>query len=238
MTDKESIDKMLADQQQKVAGLENELSTLQDEKSKLEENFNSETTRLNGESSKVQSDLKSSQDEIAKVQKMAKDQEQKLSNVKEKLGGAFDVYAKSGLNVVNRNNVLYVDTASPIRYGSGSTRISAEGKTMLSEMATKLIDNPSIRIMVEGHTDNVPLKEGAIFSSNKQLSEARANRVVRELVKLGVNPSQLTSIGRGESMPSVMDENDSSESRAMNRRTEFVLMPEVGGLYDLTDEIK
>jgi len=232
MNDKDAIDQMLADQQEKVTSLENNLSTLNDEKTKLEENFNTETTRLNSELSQVQTDLKTSQIEIAKVQKSAEEKEQALKNVQEKMSSTFDVYAKSGLNLVNKNNALYVNTPAPIQYKSGSTRISDEAKMMLAEMANKLVANPSIRLMVEGHTDSVPLKEGAIYSDNMSLSVARANRVVSELVKLGVNPDQLSSVGRGESMPSMMDESDSEEAKAMNRRTEFVLMAEVGNLYD------
>lgn len=236
MNDKDAIDQMLADQQEKVTSLENNLSTLQDEKTKLEENFNTETTRLNSELSQVQSDLKTSQQEIAKVQKSAEEKEQALKVVQEKMSNTFEVYSKSGLNVVNKNNALYVNTPAPIQYRSGSTRISEEAKSMLAEMANKLVANPSIRILVEGHTDSVPLKEGAVYSDNMALSIARANRVVNELVKLGVNPNQLSSVGRGESMPSVMDEEESEEVKAMNRRTEFVLMAEVGNLYDLNNQ--
>ena len=233
MNDKDAIDQMLADQQEKVANLESDLSTLQEEKTKLEENFNTETTRLNSELSKVQTDLKTSQDEIAQVRKSAEEKEQALKTVRETMGNSFDVYAKSGLNVVNKNNSLYVDMAAPIRYRSGSTRISEEAKPILAEMAEKLIANPSIRVLVEGHTDSVPMKEGAVYSDNMALSVARAKRVVKELVKLGVSPDQLSSIGRGESMPSMMEESDTEDVQSSNRRTEFVLMPEVGNLYDL-----
>ena len=61
--------------------------------------------------------------------------------------------------------------------------------------------------------------------------------MVDELVKLGVNPSQLTAAGRGDTMPKFQDENDSEEVRAQNRRTEFILLANVAPLYELSNEI-
>jgi len=62
---------------------------------------------------------------------------------------------------------------------------------------------------------------------------ARANKVVNKLVKLGANSNQLTAVGRGANMPIVEDDNYSSEVQGMNRRTEFVVIPNVSGLYKM-----
>lgn len=238
MTDKEAIDQMLADQQDRVANLEGDLNALQDEKANLEQNFNTETSRLNGELSQMQSDLKASKEEIEIVKKTVEEKDMALKAVQDKLNTTFGVYSKSGLNIAKKNSALYVETSAPIRYVSGSTRISEEAKLMLAEMAQSLISNPTIKIMVEGHTDSVPLKEGAVYKDNMELSKARANRVVNELVALGVSPNQLSSVGRGESMPTILDETNSEEANSMNRRTEFVVVPAVGDLYDLNSNVE
>ncbi len=237
LNDKEAIDQMLSDKEQKVKDLEASVTELEDAKANMETEFATEKTKLTGELDQSQKDLAATKEEMASVQTAAEENAAKLKTMEEGMKGAFETYAKSGLNVLQKNDLLYVDPIAPIRYGSGSTRIDDEAKTALANMAEVLVNNPKIKILVEGHTDNVPLIEGARFKNNIELSYARANRVVRELVNLGVNPNQLSAVGRGENMPLIMDENDSDEAKAMNRRTEFVVVANVGGLYEMTKGI-
>jgi outer membrane protein OmpA-like peptidoglycan-associated protein len=76
-------------------------------------------------------------------------------------------------------------------------------------------DHPEIKLSVEGHTDS-----DGDDASNQILSEKRAQAVVAELTKMGVAADRLTSKGWGESKP--VGSNDSAESKAANRRVEFV----------------
>jgi len=160
-----------------------------------------------------------------------------LMMVQERISTTFDVYKKGGFDLSTSNNGLNVNTPSPIRFRSGSTRVDQDSKMVLNDLADKLMQNPKVKLLVEGHTDSVPMKEGARFRDNKELSTARANRVVAELVKLGVNPTQLTAAGRGDTMPKFQDENDSEEVRALNRRTEFILLADVSPLYEISKGI-
>ena len=235
LNDKEAIDQMLNDKEKMVKDLENNVTELEDTKATMETEFRNEKTKLVGELDQSQKDLEASKEEVVTAQKVAEENAEKLKAMEENVKGAFETYAKSGLNILQKNDLLYVDPVAPIRYGSGSTRIDEEGKTALASMAEVLVNNPDIKILVEGHTDNVPLIEGARFKNNIELSYARANKVVSELVNLGVNPNQLSAVGRGENMPLIMDENNSDEAKAMNRRTEFVVLANVGGLYELTE---
>ena len=76
--------------------------------------------------------------------------------------------------------------------------------------------NTNSKIKIIGHTDNV-----GNDNDNLTLSQNRANAVVNALIKLGINPSRLTSEGKGESMP--IADNTSEEGKSQNRRTEFIV---------------
>jgi len=84
-----------------------------------------------------------------------------------------------------------------------------------------LKDNPTIKVEIQGHTDNVGSDE-----YNQRLSEQRAWAVVNYLVQqMGVDPARLIAKGYGESMPKAP--NDTPEGRALNRRVEFVVIGEL-----------
>lgn len=80
---------------------------------------------------------------------------------------------------------------------------------------------PYVEVSVRGHTDNQPLPKGSIFSDNMELSNHRANVVMRELIKNGVPKSRLSTAGFGSSKP--IAQNDTEENRAKNRRVEFYM---------------
>jgi len=240
LNDKTAIDEILGQKELENTRLIDAVADLEEAKATLKTEFDSETKekeRLAGELETSQTELEASQDTLLKLQEVATANAEKLKTMEESVNSTFETYAKSGLNILQKNNMLYVDPTAPIRYASGSTRVDEEAKQALASMAEVLKTNPEIRILVEGHTDNVPLIEGARFKDNVALSYARANRVVKELVSMGVNPNQLSAVGRGEQMPIVMDENDSEDAKSMNRRTEFIVLANVGGLYNMTQSL-
>lgn len=234
LNNKATSDLSLAENQAKVAELQKDLTALNEEKDQLNQKLENETTRLNDEVASVKDDLMKSKEAVTEMEQTVAAKDSTIAMMQEKVNSTFEVYTKGGFDVTNRNSGLFVNTPSPIRFRSGSTRISQDSKTALTDLANKLMQSPTVKILVEGHTDNVPMKEGARFKNNEELSVARANRVVKELVKLGVNPLQLAATGFGFSRPLVHDESDSAEARATNRRTEFVIMANVGNLYDLS----
>ena len=102
----------------------------------------------------------------------------------------------------------------------------------VNELAEILKANEDISVFVEGHTDNAQIIAGP-YRDNWDLSVARSTAVVRQLVKEGVSAGQITAAGAGDVRPAVAENPDSKESRAANRRTEFILTPNVAKLYDL-----
>jgi chemotaxis protein MotB len=120
-----------------------------------------------------------------------------------------------------------------ILFKSGSAKVSPDGKAALSEVGSVLreLGDPARRFQVEGHTDDVPIRNKS-FSSNWELSTARALSVVTELLAAGVRPEQLSGAGYAEHQPRTANVDDAA--RALNRRIEIVILPDLRGLpgYD------
>lgn len=95
-----------------------------------------------------------------------------------------------------------------------SARLTPNARSILVQAADALKGQPGLKVEVAGHTDKVG-PEGY----NLRLSQQRAESVRDYLVKLGVNPGQLTAVGYGESKP--IFGNNAGESREGNRRVEF-----------------
>lgn len=104
-----------------------------------------------------------------------------------------------------------------ILYATNSNALNSDSKFILKGFARFLNENSSIKVSIEGHTDDV-----GDDAKNMKLSSDRAKGVKDFLVSLGVDKLRLTAKGLGETQPKV--ENDSSTNRAINRRTEFVII--------------
>ncbi len=102
-----------------------------------------------------------------------------------------------------------------INFDTGKAILKPESDKILGEIATLLKRNPSWKMKVEGHTDNVGLK-----ATNQTLSQQRAAAVVTWLVGHGVDRARLTSVGFGDTKP--LADNESEEGRAKNRRVDLV----------------
>ena len=102
-----------------------------------------------------------------------------------------------------------------ILFNSGDARLLPQSFDVLDEIAAALRKQNESNILVEGHTDSVPISN-ARYASNWELSSARAGAVVRFLVDRGVGPRRLAAVGRADNFPLVAG--DDPASRSMNRR--------------------
>ena len=101
-------------------------------------------------------------------------------------------------------------------FATNKTYILPQSEQAMSDLANFLLDNPSVKIHVEGHTDAVGTDE-----ANQILSEGRANSVRNDLIKRGVAAERITAEGKGEKEP--VADNDTEEGRQLNRRVEFTI---------------
>jgi chemotaxis protein MotB len=94
-----------------------------------------------------------------------------------------------------------------------------------------LNNTKNIAVLVEGHTDNVPIST-KVFEDNWDLSTARATSIVRIMtIDYSFDPSRITASGKSQFHP--VKNNETAEARAANRRTEIILSPDLKELYAL-----
>src|SRR4029077_20373346 len=106
-------------------------------------------------------------------------------------------------------------------FSSGHANLQESAKGLLAKIAPEL-NKFTGDIVVEGHTDDLPLGPHSPFRSNWELSVARAFSVITFLTQEGVSPNQISARGYGPYRPRVP--NISPENRDMNRRIEIVLL--------------
>jgi len=137
------------------------------------------------------------------------------------------------LSVEIKNGKVYVSMSDRLLFRSGSAAVEAKGKEAIKLLADVLNNNPDIEILVEGHTDNIPIRT-AVFKDNWDLSVARATSIVRILTdEHKITPTRVTASGRGEFLPRAG--NDTPEGRALNRRTEIILSPKLDEIMQLLE---
>lgn len=173
----------------------------------------------------------------AELRALLKERTQALAEVRSLLGEALQDFDSEGLSVSERGGMVYVSVDEKLLFELGKAEVSPEGERAVQKVAEVLARNPNIRIMVEGHTDNLPYrsKEGDQIVDNWDLSVHRATAVVRILLRnKGIDPKRVTAAGRSQYVP--LAAGNDREARARNRRTEIVLTPDMDCLMELLGE--
>jgi len=121
---------------------------------------------------------------------------------------------------------VYMNVKEAILFHPGSAVITESGTAALQKVA-ELVGNFENKVVIEGHTDNVPHHDQK-FESNWELSAGRAISVLRHLAEQqNIDPARLSAVGYGEYHP--LEPNDTAEQRAVNRRVNIVLVYESEG---------
>jgi len=137
-----------------------------------------------------------------------------------------------GLTVHMKDGKVYVSLEEKLLFASGKWDVGKDGITALKDLAKVLEKNPDINVLIEGHTDNVPLNSQNQVADNWDLSVMRATSIVKILLDNGkINPTRLVASGRGEFLP--VEPNTSAANKAKNRRTEIILSPKLDELMQI-----
>lgn len=127
--------------------------------------------------------------------------------------------------------VVFINLSDKMLYRTGSYTLTERAYEVLEKIAKIVESRPELEVMIEGYTDNVPIKTDCL-DDNWDLSVKRSTSVVRALqYNFGIDPNRLIAAGRGEY--NTLATNDTAEGRAINRRTRIILLPKLNQFYDL-----
>ncbi len=132
--------------------------------------------------------------------------------------------------------VVFVNLSDKMLFKSGSSNLTTRADEVLGKIAKIIESRPDLEVMVEGYTDNVPIKNSCI-QDNWDLSVKRATSVVRALQNNhNIDPNRLIAAGRGEY--NALASNDTASGRSINRRTRIIILPKLNQFYDLLNPNK
>lgn len=152
-----------------------------------------------------------------------------VMNLKRSLSDVND----EDVTVEVKKGVVYISLSDKMLFKSGSAQINTRAKEVLGKIAKVLKDHSDLEILVEGHTDSVPINTDCV-SDNWDLSTKRATAVVRVLQKdYSVQPNRMTAGGRSYYVPKA--DNDTEEGRSLNRRTEIIILPKLDEFFKLLE---
>lgn len=154
-----------------------------------------------------------------------------MTSLKTVLSEALMGYKPDELTVYTKNGKVYVSLEEKLLFKSGSDVVDPKGKEALKSLVKVLKNTKDVSVMIEGHTDNVPIKT-AEFQDNWELSTARATSILRIMTaEYGFNSYRITASGSASFHP--IKSNKTPQGRAGNRRTEVILSPDLKGVYSL-----
>jgi len=149
------------------------------------------------------------------------------------LKGAIGNLDDKDINIKVDKGVVFIDISDKMLFKSGSFVVTEQAKDILEKVAKVLKNQPGMEFMVEGHTDNVPFKQGELID-NWDLSVKRATTIVRLLqTQYGLDPKTIIAAGRSEYQP--VADNTTIEGKAANRRTRIVILPELDQFFKLLE---
>ncbi len=202
----------------------------QDELKLLEAQLNAQKKNLD----ELNAELKKREARVAELEDILKRKDDASNELKRKLSDALLGFEGKGLTITQKNGKVYVSMDESLLFASGSTTVESKGVDALKKVAKVLEQNTDINVMIEGHTDDVPMIGKGDIKDNWDLSVIRATSIVKIITKnSSVDPKRLTASGRGEYFP--IDPSKTADARKKNRRTEIILTPKLDELLKVLE---
>ncbi|RNL80694.1 hypothetical protein ED312_19055 [Sinomicrobium pectinilyticum] len=217
--------------------LEADNQSLRSEKNALIDNMGNLTTLSKKGAENLEKSLESLREKDLRIQRL-----QDAMNKKDSVTLALVTSLKGVLGNLNdedieisvEKGVVFVSISDKLLFRSGSYTVTDRAKEVLGKVAKVVNNKPDFEFMVEGHTDNVPIKRPGI-EDNWDLSVHRATAVVRILQNdFNVAPARMTAAGRSYYIP--IDSNETASGRARNRRTRIVVLPKLDQFYGMIED--
>jgi chemotaxis protein MotB len=200
-----------------------ELNEKEKRLNKLEKDLSNERLKLD----LSQKNLASRQQRIDSLSYLLEQNSSQLNAIQKKISDILIGYTNEEIAVERRaDGRLYISLSQNLLFRKGSDQLDQKGIDALQKLAKALNSDPSIQIMVEGHTDS----DGG-QQLNWKLSTERALAVVDVLIASKVLPQRIIAAGRGQFQP--VQPNTNEENKSRNRRTEIILSPNFEALQEL-----
>lgn len=232
----EGLEQALALKTEQVEQLEEQLSHLQGTNTSLLDRMSDLSVVNKAGAESIQKSLES----IGQQYSFIQDLTTKIQ-AKDSLNLALVMNLKRSLSNINdedvqvevKGGVVYVSISDKLLFDPGSSRVNNAALDVLAKLASVINDHDDLNVLVEGHTDDVPISNSCV-KDNWDLSVKRATSVVRILQKdFYVAPERLTAAGRSEYIPKA--ENASTDGRSVNRRTEIIITPKLDQFFKLLE---
>ncbi len=207
-----------------------ELIKKQDELKSLEKDLNNKKMKLD----ELTIELQKREARVKELEDVLSKKDAAVNELKKKVSDALLGFENKGLTITQKNGKVYVSLDESLLFSSGSTKVEEKGVEALKKLAKVLEQNTEINVLVEGHTDDVPMKGAGEIKDNWDLSVMRATSIVKIITSNSqTSPKRLTAAGRGEYFP--IDPAKTPEARKKNRRTEIILTPKLDELLKVLE---
>jgi chemotaxis protein MotB len=174
----------------------------------------------------ISAELKARNRRVYELESMLNAKDSTMRALKNNLVAALLGYKDKGMTVEMKNGKVYVMLEERLLFATGSTAVDPKGVEALRELGKVLEKNPDINVLIEGHTDDVPMKGSGEIKDNWDLSVMRSTSVVKILLNGSkIAPTRITAAGRGEYSP--LDPSKTVDGRRKNRRIEVILTPKL-----------
>lgn len=247
-TENKSLTEKLQDTREDLAGKNARIQALEEQQRGLQQALKNAEAKYNALQQSLDKSLTNASQNNISIEKLV----DQINESNQYIRHLVEVKSKSdSLNMVLTNNltrslsqdelkevdvqvlkgVVYISLADNMLYKSGSYEINSRAAQTLSKIAKIIKDYKDYDVLIEGNTDNVPIKKTNI-RNNWDLSTLRASSVVQALqIDYGVDPKRLTAGGRGEYNP--IASNDTEIGKQRNRRTQIIITPKLDEFMDL-----
>lgn len=223
-------DRMMKDKNDETKKVIGQLQMTQDELIKKQDELTAKEKKLN----ELTEELKKRESKVNELEAILNKKDEDVNALRKAVSDALVGFENNGLTITKKNGKVYVSMEEKLLFASGSTVVDKKGEEALKELGKVLEKNKDINVLIEGHTDNVPIS-GGTMKDNWDLSVLRATSVVRILTKnANIDPTRLTPAGRGPYLP--VDTGNTAEARRKNRRIEIILTPKLDELFKVIGE--
>lgn len=240
---KNSLTKCLIEKEKcesQTVGLKNNIEELKKDKQKTLEYVDNLTVLTKGANDNIKETLAqlSKKDKYINRIRAAASKKDSLNlvvafHLKKELKDGID---DEDIEINVEKTVVFISISDKLLFKSGSYSITEKAYDVLEKVAAVVNGQPEMDVMIEGHTDDTPVKaDNKVLQDNWDLSVKRATAITRVLqYKYGVKPDRLIAAGRSSYIP--LAPNDTPANKSKNRRTKIIILPKIGQFFDLLEQ--